>query len=403
MQDFKNIYFVREYIAGYSSIVAMFLSGYNPKYKIINKSELKNNMLIGMTFFSIKSYPVLLKIRRENPKNEIIVGGIGVYNSYNRILKHANYVYFGEGYEFDVSSVMSLTDVRTEIPIKRYFDYKRVPLVKISKNNYYCHIEVGCPYHCEYCYVGWVNKYSKINDNDFRNRIKSIDRNLKNKHIAFVGNEGLVKEKNKDIFKIYKNNKYDNQSITLKNYLKNYDLYKNQLIVRFGIELPTEDLREKHLPRIKQIKDEDLIECITSKYQNIIQLFYIWNYVGTTESDYNQIFNIIKNKKDFLLRLNFTTLEIQPYTPLVGRVVEHIEQLQSTKSFKESSIIDKLRMVTKTKIYPAKMNEEVLKWYIFTYTDRPLKAEISGTTKNEIGEVAKTMQIKDNVIKIVRF
>jgi hypothetical protein len=404
MQNFERIYFIREYIIGYYSIVALFLSNYDKKrFVIVNKSDIKAGDLIGVTIFSMNSMETLRKVRKDFPKNEIICGGIGVFTSYNRILKFADYVYFGEGYEFDTASILSKKFEKASVKINRQIDYKKLPLVKIGQKNYYNQIEVGCPYRCGYCLVSWVNKFSKITDQDFTNRIRSIDSKLKNCHIVFIGNEGIVKEKNKQIFDIYKNNKYDNQSIILKNYLQNFNLYKDQNIVRFGVELPTEDLRKIHLPPKKHILDSELMEVITEKYIRTTQFFYIWNYIDTKESDYLKIFDIVKHKKDFLLRLNFTTLEIQPYVKINPKLETHINQLLTTKDFQKSEVIDKLRNVSKVKIFAGKKNNEVLKQYLFTYTNLDLNTQITDSVIKTITGNANKMKIENDEISIIKF
>jgi len=399
MEDFKHIYFVREYIINYASITALFLSNNDKnRFKIINKSEVRNNMILGCTFFSINSFQILLKMRKENPQNKIIVGGIGVFNSYNRILNYADYIYFGEAFIFNYDSILDKNNLKDKIKIQREIDYEKLPIIKIGIKNYYTLIETGCPYGCEYCYVSAVNKFTKISDFDFINRIKFIDKKIKKSHITFIGNEGLVKERNCDLFKLCCNNNYDNQSITLKNYLNNYSLYKNQKIVRFGIELPTENLRVEKLPQIKKITDEMIIDAIKNKYMNLMQFFYIWNYVGVKEEEYQNIFDVVKYKKDFLLRLNFTTLEIQPYTKIINKINEHIYQLLNSNNFQESKQIDKLRKISKIKIYPAKKNDEVLKFYLFTYTNRPITEKINNLIIDEILQNAKKMKIEKDVI-----
>lgn len=406
MQDFKTIYFIREFIKDYASIVALFLSNANPgKYKIINQSKVKKNNLLGLTFFSINSYVYLKRLRKTFPEHEIIVGGIGVYSLYNRILRYANYVYFGEGFDFDEQCILTNKFEKKQVKIQNKINFNNLPIIKNGKNSYYFLIEKGCPYRCEYCFVSWVNVFRKIDDTVFRRKIKAIDRILKNKLITFVGNEGLVKEKNRDLFGLCKANKYDNQSITLRSYLNDFNLYKNQAIVRFGIELPTEELRFKHLPKIKHIKDSELLEAITKKIisPRPMQFFYIWNYVGTTEKDYDEIYNIVKNKHDFLLRLSFTTLEIHPYTKTIHYLPEHISQLQNSESFHTSQTIEKLKRISKVKIYPAKSNAELLKCYLFSYTDLPLKTKVNSHVIDKIILNASKMKKTNKYVNIVKF
>ena len=340
MRDFEKIHFIREVIADYSYITAMFLCGANNKFCISSANEIKSGDILGLTYYSMDSLVYLRKLRKLFPNNEIIVGGIGVFSDYRRILEIADYVYFGEGYNWDNDCVLSNKFEKDECKICTEIPFEKIPFVKVSAKEYYFQIERGCPYRCEYCYVAWCNPFVKMDDELFRKRITQFDKKVKGVEVKLVSNEGIVKDRNNDLLEKM-SNKYDVASITLKMYLANLEKFQNQKIVRVGIELPTEELRDRILCKQKKIADTEMIDFITKYHPNLAQFFYIWNYYGTTEQDYMQIYEIVKQKYNFQLRLNFTTHEIQPFTPLQNKVAEHIEQLLSSVDFSKSKVIKK--------------------------------------------------------------
>lgn len=383
----QTIKFIKKYLINYCSISASFITTYNKGiFEIVN--NVNDGDIIGLTYYNITSLDQLKKLKKEYPKNKIIVGGIGVYSHYHRLLLngYCDMCYIGEALPFDEKNIITKNDIGTEKKFNQDVDYNLTPLIQAGKKSFYLLTEKGCPYRCEYCYVSWINKFSKIDNDIFKRKIQNIDSKLKNCHISFIGNEGLIKTENKHIFNNFINNDYDNQSIPLKTYLENFEYYKNQDICRFGIELPTEELRFKILPNIKKISDSELIDFIKNKYPikgaGIATFFYIWNYINVLEKDYFNIFDIIKQKSsNFTLRLSFTTLEIQPYTKISNCAPRHVEQLLNTVDFSESKFLDKCKNITKVKIYPAKNSASVLWHYFFTYL--PYNVKIS---KNRTGE-----------------
>jgi len=367
----QRIRFVRELIKDYATIPALFLSSASTQYEIVSASEVRPGDLIGVTYFSGNSWPAATKARRLFPKHKIIVGGIGVLAHYERLLRSgvADYVYLGEGFDFDERHVVTVKDLGRTVPTAQDVDFDKLPLVRVSKNSYYFLIEKGCPYRCEYCYVSWANKFKSMKADKLKQKCVAIERKLSGKHITLVSNDGIAKHKNRDFFAKLSRNRFENQSLPLKMYLQNPAAFEKQLIVRVGVELPTEESRQRILPRMKQITDAELSEFLGSaKGNRESTLFYIYNYVGLTRQDYLRIVDIARQKSPASrLRLSFTSLEVQPYTALVPRLLEHIENILRGENFQNSELNRRLVNISGVKVFPPKMMASVLHTHLFTY------------------------------------
>lgn len=365
-----HICFLREFCKDNYSIPAQFLSGYNPRVFSIKDTPEKTD-IIGVTVFNELSLPHIATIKKKYPNNKIIAGGIGVFFLYRHLLikNLVDYVYFGEAYDFNENHIIDKNMIGQTIPINRFVPYKKLPIIKTGKMGYYLLCETGCPFKCEFCLVSHANNYSKIDNEDFVNRIRFIDSKVKGNQITLVTNEGIIKSENYENIKNCNNNCYVAQSTTLKYFLKNKNSFTEQQIVRFGIELPTESDRKHHLPPIKQITDDEIKEMFAVNYKkrggNIIQLFFIWNYLNVPIENYRNIADYAKYPRKSLLRIQYTTHNISPYTPQQPHVLNHIQQLINTPDFEhEKKYISHL---SKTRIFPPQKNINILPLYIKRY------------------------------------
>jgi hypothetical protein len=368
---YDSIKFIKEYIVDFSTIVSTFLVKSNRPgmFEIISEKDVNPGDLLGITYFNHDSFVTAKQIKKQFPDNKLIVGGIGVLAHYSRLLEVADYVYLGEAIPFDPKYVISKNELGGSREVSQEIDFKRVPIaLQTGAKSFYLLAEKGCPWGCSYCYVSAVNKFRIIDNETFRRNVAKIESQIKGQHITVLSNEGIIRERNKDIFEKKLKNSYENQSITLELYLANYDLFKRQSIVRFGIELPTEETRAANMPKIKQLKDAQLIELVKDKPLNIVTMFFVWNFVGVSQAEYAHLFEILKHKRpDFILRASFTTLEIQPYTPLVSRLSEHIKQLFETPDFDDSLLYKKIKNITRIKIFKPKKNVNILHLYFFSF------------------------------------
>lgn len=411
-----QISFLKEFCKDYYSIPAQFLCGYNPKIYSIKYSPEPSDV-IGVTIFNTDSLPSIFTIRKKYPNNKIIAGGIGTLFLYRYLLKTklVDFVYFGEGYNFDEKHIIDETMIGRSVEINREVPYSQLPIVKTEQKIYYLHAETGCPYKCEFCVVSHANKYSHIDNDDFVSKIKYLDKNLKAKQITILSNEGIVKGCNFDRIKNCRNNDYTSQSTTLKYFLNNKQCFKNQNIVRFGIELPTEDDRLAHLPKQKQITDAEIEESVSylQRGNQIIQLFFIWNYYNIPIENYRNIAKYMKMERKALMRVAFTTHNISAYTPQQPFVINHIHQLLTTPEFSEE--VKYLSCITKTNIYPPKKNVNILPDYLKIFGNCSEKYRLPKTgenvndyydhilkqnpnIENEINYFANNMKIENDVI-----
>ena len=366
-----TIKFLKAEIKDYTSITAQILTAYQPGiFQIVD--QVKSTDLIGVTIYDYTSMPKLVRIRKMFPDHKIIAGGIGVYGLYHRILHSglADMVYMGEALPFDPSYIYTREDIGRDVAINQDIDFSGIPVMRAKQKNYYLLVEKGCPFGCEFCYVSAVNQFKKMSNEDFHRKIDFIDRKLKGNQVTLISNEGIVKELNGHIFEKYTNNHYDNQSIPITTYMKKPEWFSKQNINRFGIELPTEELRARILPRKKRIPDL-VIQEFLSKYmpKGITTFFYVWAYVGTTINDYKGIVHLVRKWKNpkKMLRLSFTTLEISPYTKLVPRLNEHIDTLLDFPDMYSSSLTKEMQNLSNIKVLKSAKSTTVLDQYMYTF------------------------------------
>lgn len=363
-----RICFLKEFAFNTYSIPAQFLANYNKTVFSIKDVPEKDDV-IGVTIFNNLSTGSIRTIRRKYPHHKIIAGGIGAFSYYRYLLMNniVDYVYFGEAFEFDKKHIITKEDIGKEVHINRIVPYEKLPIIQSGKKLFYMLCETGCPFRCEFCQVSHCNNFTSISDNNFVNRIKFLDRKVKNNQVTLITNEAIIKGRNWQRIVRCNNNRYVAQSTTLKYYLSHLEVFKDQPITRFGIELPTEEDRKKHLPPIKQITDDEIKEIMNMDYKSghIIQLFFIWNYLNLPIDNYKKIGDYIRYDRDCVLRVAFTTHIIHPYTPQQTHVLKHIEQLQKDTEFE--NIKKYVQGVNKTRIFAPQKNINILPQYIRMY------------------------------------
>lgn len=379
-----KICFEENSIVGYNSIIAMLLSYKSNIFRI--KKNIEENDVIGVSYFNIDSLVIIKRLRKKYPKNKIIVGGIGVYQDYVLLLRYVDYVYMGDAFNFDESCIIDKDSVKKTISVNNHTPFAKLPLIRHANKRYELLTEKGCPNKCEFCLISHVNDYKIIDKRDFRKKINFIEKKMKGCIISFVSSDGITNIKNKDILLNSRNNKYYCASLPLKTFLKNYDSFGSQNNIKFGIELPTEELRFKKLPNIKKITNKELIECVEKKHCNFTSFFMLYNYFDVTNSDYGELYDIARYKKDNLnLRFSFTTLEVAAYTPIAKDLKRHCEQLIEYDDFQDVEEIKRLKKhISHVRVFPGKMNKNVLYRYFMSFLPFDYKIIKPDSFKNAI-------------------
>jgi len=340
-----------------TTIPALFLKNVNPAvFNIIDKPE-KDTDILGATAFNINSLSNIKTLRLKYPNNKIIVGGIAVDYLYKRLFDIGiDYVYFGEALNFNESCI---ADKNTKsVYVEDNIDFNKAPIIQIGAKNWYFLVEKGCPYKCEFCYVSNKQKFQAMNIDRVKSIILMFEKKYKSQHITFLANEGLIKIKLKDFFiKNKLNNNWECQSLPLRSYLQNLDLYKDKPISRFGIELPTEKNRILKLPNIKKIKDDEIHSILKMNHGNVVlNFFYIYAYPGIKDAEYEQIYDLYSqyNIQHRETRLTFTTFDPQPYCPCNGNFKEWYKSLFNYRNLEELQLSNKVKYFKRLIIIPCK-------------------------------------------------
>lgn len=374
-KEFRKIVFIPDYIQQHSSTTAFSLCRVRPDIYEIGIPSTSD--WIGYTYFNIDSLKQLKELRFAYPKHKIIVGGIGIYKEYHRIFEYADYIYFGEGYKFNFNSIAMKS--MKNIQIQRDFDFSKIPIIQSSKKGWFFQVSRGCPYKCEFCFMSACNNYDKMNRDRVKQAIQYFEKKYLNNYVTLSTNDGMIKVNLKEFFSRNKfNNQYNCSSTPIRILLKYPELYR-QFTLHIGIELPTENLRLGHLPKVKQYSDVELLQVINTKTVNSLTLYFIYNYLDSNYLDYKYLLDLLNNNfkkgKKRTLHIDFTTLKIDPFTMLSNRTYEYIKKLYNSHDF-----------FIENKFYPFKITKPrkvVNVAHEMFYTWLPLRYEIPNVKSKE--------------------
>jgi hypothetical protein len=225
--------------------------------------------IIGISLTGYQEIDILIAARKKYKGKKIIVGGHAVNNPFG-LLAFCDYVCLGHAFELfrDCRNVSDL-EKQSYIVTKEkrygkysdYIDWSLCPLVQIGKNSYSILYSTGCRNKCKFCLTSHVNRYQV---NPYKQRILKAKKYCGSKQLYLITND------------------YDNaidikrkvSDVTIKEYLKKPDSYKDIGLLRLGIESPVESTRKMLR---KHIKDSELKEFfrITGILKKRVNIFMI--------------------------------------------------------------------------------------------------------------------------------
>lgn len=225
--------------------------------------------ITAISLSSCSEIDTLRVFRNKNKKCKIIVGG-QICNSPGAVLRYADYLNLGQGYEFfekckNISDIdkqeFIVTKEKKAGIFSHYINWDLIPLIQIAKNSYSILYSVGCRRKCNFCLTSHINKY-QVNPN--KNKIYIARKIIKNKQLYLICNDfdGKVKIKRKV------------SDVRVKKYIENPNFYNGIQLLRLGIESPFSETRKK---LGKYIDDDELKELfkITKAKKQRINLFFI--------------------------------------------------------------------------------------------------------------------------------
>jgi hypothetical protein len=265
--------------------------------KIDENHNIDSCDFILFSICDVSQIGILVKIRNENPKKKIIVGGhFAIF--YKLCILFSDYVSIGQGFDFfkcqSEEEIKELDSVyyegkNKEITPSILIEWEQIPICKITRNGYYYWNSVGCKNKCKFCLTSWTNKYQC----NSLSRIKEIVNNKKN--INFISNE------NDNLVEI----KEQRKSIMLKDFLNIKKHYCNYY--RIGLEFATEGNRKK---QGKYFTNDMLVQSILKavKEKVRIQFFCIAGY--EPKEEWYKLFSILPALSEgWEIKFKFTNVE----------------------------------------------------------------------------------------------
>lgn len=236
-------------------------------HEITDNPDIADITAISLTSF----YDIdLLRIyRNRHPNDKIIVGG-HVFGNPPTILRYADYVCLGHGFEFfrdckNISDIENLYYIETKQKKgekSEFIDWDLLPIVQIAKNTFSYFYSSGCRNKCKFCLTSWLFDYQVNPKKDIIGKIRG--RIGRNKQLYLITND----------FDANVNVGRKVSDVKLREYIKSPDKYKGIIKIRAGIESPDYEKRKFYG---KPIKDDEIKEFLklTKKYNKQVSLFFI--------------------------------------------------------------------------------------------------------------------------------
>jgi radical SAM superfamily enzyme YgiQ (UPF0313 family) len=224
--------------------------------------------VLAISMTSLYEIGNLIRLRKQNPNGVIIAGGHVCANA-SAILRFADYVCMGQGFEFfeqckSVSDLNSMSYIvsknKTDGKFSQYINWDVLPVAQISKKAWSYLYGIGCRNRCKFCLTSHINKYqthpNKAVFDRLREKIKG--------QLYLISNDY-----DKTI-----NIKRNTADITVKEYLSDPNGYSHIQFIYLGIEGVAGESRKLFG---KNVTTEMIKEMfgITGKLRQRTKLFFI--------------------------------------------------------------------------------------------------------------------------------
>jgi len=292
-------------------------------HEIVDNPQNADYICVSLT--SLMELDILARVRRENPKIKIIVGGHCSF-VLEPLLVYADYINIGAGFDIwndiRIHRIEDLPYIATknkvDFEINTHIQWEKVPITQMCKNRYGYWQSIGCKQKCHFFYTSWWNKH-EINPY-FEKSYPYFEKIGINK-ISFISNEYSVLDKKVKI---------PMSDVILKDYIGNPQFYDNIRKIRIGVESPNKDIQ--HLFK-KPINLNDVITSfeIAKQQKQVLLLFFM---VGLeTEEDWKSFIDLIPQDYSPAYRIELVTNYFEPVsgTPLQYYNLFELKPINITK------------------------------------------------------------------------
>jgi len=282
-----------------------------------NEHEYTNGDEADYILVSLTSYfelETLIKARKIFPNKKIVVGGHITLGNPLPLLRWADFVNIGAGFDFfedikeenieDLQYILTAHKGIEDITPNYNIRWDECPIVQIAKYSYSYFYSTGCQYKCSFCLTSWVNKYQKTNKSE-----EVIRKSLPTKsQVYLISNDYIGKNVAKSV-----------TDARIPHFLKHYNEYTKTQLIRVGVESPTERIR--YFFR-KNVFDEDIKEFLdlAKRINKRVTLFFI---IGLdTEEDYLNWIDKIGATMDAKPKIHIV---VNYFSPEIGTPLEFFD------------------------------------------------------------------------------
>jgi len=265
-----------------------------------------------------------IELKTKYPNKRFICGGLASWTYPNSIYKYADYIFIGEGDDWDgdleKDYIINCKEIKksnqhisSEIKNCIYSDMQTTETFKRG----FVEISRGCKNKCLFCQYTWVKPYRE-NSIDMIEPILQLN---KTKQMRFFSADRFAHsefDKISNLIEKYKK-KDTSSDASIKQILKNNHLLNKVSKVRFGIEGTSERLRKLIN---KNFSDDDLIQFFVLLFQNgfkTADIYMIYGLPTECKEDYYSWIKFLrkldKEVKDFNFCFHWNAFTPSALTP----------------------------------------------------------------------------------------